>query len=212
MTGKKKTVIIIISSIIIALSAGAAISFYWVKNVYLHEKIDANADALRMRDWYRADSFQAPADRPISEEQIRAFIHVNEDLVYLLEEMRRRFEHDSWSIAFEIIKMQPEWLASKYVALKKYNLSPMEYDWIADRVVKFWIQRWKEESVEVMREYGWELDSTVDRSVENFSDYRLFVKYEKELYKIFDVLWPEREKINAAGPDSVHITGKLENE
>ena len=205
MTGKKKTTIIILLFTFLALIAGTAISFYWLKNVYLREKIEANVNANKLQDWYRSDSFHPPVDNRISAQQIDAFIRVNNDLVYLLEHMRRQFENNSWFIAIEMIKMQPEWLDRKYVALKKYNLSPVEYDWIADQVVHFWIYRWKEESIEILNEYGWELDYSGENSHNIPGDYELLLAHENELNLIFDILWPEHNLKKSQMSDSMFI-------
>jgi hypothetical protein len=202
MTGKKKTLLIILASTFFALIAGFTISSYWLKNVYLREKIDANVDANNLQKWYLADSFSAPDDSHISQQQVESFIAVNKELIYLLEDLRLKFEANSWSIAVEMIKMQPEWLANKYLALKKYNLSPIEYDWIAKRVVQFWIYRWKLQSLEILQEYGWEIDKTEESSTDAPFDYELFLRYEQELNLIFDILWPERDGKNVSVTDT----------
>jgi hypothetical protein len=97
--------------------------------------------------------------------------------------------------------MQPEWAGKKYIALNKFNLSPKEYDWIVDSVIDFWIYKWKKESVENLRNYGWELESLPEESIRP-ANYDLFVSHEKDLNRIFDILWPE-EKLHS---DSIRST------
>jgi hypothetical protein len=91
--------------------------------------------------------------------------------------------------------MHPEWLANKYLALKKHGLSPREYDWIADCVTEFWIFRWKQESAEKLGEYGWELQPSMRSDKLCAENYTLFQEYENDLDKIFDILWPQEQII-----------------
>ena len=90
-----------------------------------------------------------------------------------------------------MIKIQPEWARKKYNALNKYNLSPKEYDWIVESVIDFWIYKWKKETVENLRDYGWELESFPEDSIQP-ANYNLFVSHEDDLNQIFDILWPEK--------------------
>jgi hypothetical protein len=199
---KKKYTIIILFSTIFALALGATGSYYWIKNIYLKEKIEANRHARLLNDWYQQDTFVPPQNGQITERQLLAFVKVNKELVYLLERMQKQFEENSWTIAFEVIKMQPEWQASKYVALQQSILSPAQYDWISHQVILFWIHRWKQQSFELFREYGWSFDNI--KPNENFMliNYELFLKYDQELNEIFDILWPERDAQNIIRIDS----------
>ena len=110
----------------------------------------------------------------------------------------QKFENykNSWSIAFEVIKIQPEWAGKKYLALKKFGLSPKEYNWITDCVIKHWIYAWKKESVENLREYGWELESFPEDSNQPVNS-KLFIKYEKDLNRMFDLLWPDNPVVDS---------------
>ena len=203
MTSKKKYTLIILFSTLFALILGAVISWYWIKNVYLKEKIEANVDAASLNKWYLEDTFLPPENNKISDDQIQAFIHVNRHLAYLLERMRKEFEESTWSIAFEVIKMQPEWQARKYIALQESNLSPVEYDWIADQVAYFWIYRWKEESRQMLKEYGWSIENINQNEDLVRVNYDLLLRYENDLSKIFDILWPERDRTKVLGSDTL---------
>jgi hypothetical protein len=87
--------------------------------------------------------------------------------------------------------MQPEWAANKYIALKKFNLSPQEYDWIVQQVVAYWLYRWKESSITKLREYGWELENISPDAGDKPINYELFLDHEDELIKLIEILWPE---------------------
>jgi hypothetical protein len=203
MTTKKKSFLIILFSTIFALILGSTGSFYWIKNVYLKEKIEDNLNAVKLNEWYQKDAFHPPANNKISDEQIQAFINANQHLAYLLERMQKQFKESSWSIAFEVIKMQPEWQASKYVALQECHLSPMEYDWIAEQVVHFWVYRWKQESLLVLKEYGWSFDNLEHNEHTILVNYDILLKHEADLIKIFNILWPEHNPIKMFNRDSV---------
>jgi hypothetical protein len=202
MTTKKKYLIVILLSTGFALILGTSISYYWIKNVYLKEKIEANQNATLLNKWYTEDSFRPPKDNKIKPEQIQAFIHANQHLAYLLERMQKEFEENSWSIAFEVIKMQPEWQARKFVALQEVHLSPVEYDWIADQVARFWIYRWKEESRQMLNEYGWSFENGNDDEEKVQINYDLLLRYESDLNKIFNLLWPEHQTKKVSARDS----------
>ncbi len=203
MTAKKKYILIILSSTFFALVAGAAGSFYWIKNVYLKEQMQLKINAVKLTEWYQSDPFVTPGDNKISDSQMRSFIKVNHDMSYLLERMQQQFQESSWSIAIDVIKMQPEWLASKYTALREHGLSPMEYDWIADQVLRFWVHQWKQESLQILKEYGWSLDTANRNKDSIMANYELFMKYDHELNKIFDLLWPGPDTQNLLKPDSL---------
>ena len=202
MTTKKKYFIIILLSTGFALILGTAISYYWIKNVYLKEKIEANRDAVMLNKWYLEDTFRPPENNKIEPEQIQAFIHANQHLSYLLERMQKEFQENSWSIAFEVIKMQPEWQASKFVALQEVHLSPVEYDWISEQVAQFWIHRWKEESRQMLKEYGWSIENIDHDENAVQINYDLLLRYESDLNKIFNILWPERNTKKVLSSDS----------
>ena len=180
---------------LILLISGFGSSYYWLTKIYIPEKIDSNKNAKLLNEWILADSFIPPPDGKITPNQLDLFIKVNSSLSFLLRKIRRQFEEDSWRIAFDIIQMQPEWAANKYLALKKFKLSPKEYDWIADQVLEFWIFRWKEESVAKLKEYGWELNSLSEQEENKLLNYDLFKKNEKELNNIFSVLSTEKQAV-----------------
>jgi len=203
MSRKYKYLLIIFFSTFFALVIGFIGSYYWIKHVYLQEEIAANENAVKLNDWYQQDLFNPPEDGRITNKQILAFIEVNKDLVYLLTRMRQQFEENNWLIAIDVIKLQPEWLAQKYLALKKCNMSPVEYDWIVDQVVRFWIYRWKEESLEKFKSYGWRFDN-IDYNEELLPpNYELLLTYDSDLSQIFNLLWPEDTSHKILKSDSI---------
>jgi len=188
---KHKVLWIVLLSAAVLLISGLASSYYWITKIYLPEQLDAHLNSRLLLQWEQEDNFKPPEDGKISEEQLVQFLQINESLSVEIQKLRQQFEENSWSIAFEVIKMQPEWAGKKYIALNKFNLSPKEYDWIANAVIEFWIYKWKKESVENLREYGWELESYPKESKQPVN-YNLFASYEKDLNRIFDILWPEK--------------------
>ena len=188
---KHKALWIVLLSAAVLLISGLASSYYWITKIYLPEQFDAHVNSRLLLQWEQEDSFIPPKNGKIKEEQLLQFLQINESLSVEIQKLRRQFEENSWSIAFEVIKMQPEWAGKKYIALNKFNLSPKEYDWIADTVIEFWIYKWKKESVENLRAYGWELESYREDSIQPVN-YKLFESYEKDLNRIFDILWPEK--------------------
>jgi hypothetical protein len=191
MTRKKILWIILLSAAVLLLS-GLASSYYWITRIYLPEQLDADTNSRLLLQWEQEDNFVPPANGKITKEQFILFLLINESLSAEIQKLRKQFEENSWFIAFEVIKMQPEWAGKKYIALNKFNLSPKEYDWIVDSVIDFWIYKWKKESVENLRDYGWELESFPEDSIQPVN-YKLFVSHENDLNRIFDILWPEKE-------------------
>ena len=200
---RKKNILIIFSAMLIALIVGTLGSYYYIKEVYLKEQIETNANAKNLLDWYETDRFTPPADKRITEAQLINFFQVNHDLIFLVQKVHNEFENNRWMIGFEVLKMQPEWLSAKYEGLKKYGLSPLEYDWIVRQVIHFWFLRWQESSIAKLRNSGW---TAVDME---FSDhpkspnYYLFLEYEDDLNLIFELLWPEQSSVEIIQPDSV---------
>ena len=199
MTGKKILWIILLSAVIL-LVTGLASSYYWITRIYLPEQFDADTNAQLLMKWEKEDPFVPNKKDIITEEQFQRFLEVNASLSVETRKLQKQFEENSWTIAFEVIKIQPEWAGKKYIALKKFGLSPKEYDWISDSVIDFWIYKWKKESVENLREYGWELESFPEDSVRPVN-YHLFSKHEKDLNRMFDLLWPEQSI-----SDSISVT------
>ena len=190
MTRTKIVWIIIISVFVILLGALFS-SYFWITRIYLPEQFDAHNDSRLLMQWEQEDTFVPPVNGKISEQQFLIFLKINEQLFVEIQKLRRKFEENSWDIALEVIKMQPEWAAKKYIALKKFNLSPKEYDWIVDSVIHFWIYKWKKETIENLRDYGWELERTQEESIKPVN-YNLFMAHEHDLSRIFDILWPDK--------------------
>jgi hypothetical protein len=199
MTGKKVLWIILLSAAVL-LVTGLASSYYWITRVYLPEQLDADENFRLLIEWEQEDLFKPDKNDIITEEQFLKFLQVNESLSVEIQKLQKQFEENSWSIAFEVIKMQPEWAGKKYLALHKFGLSPKEYDWIADSVIDYWIFKWKKESVENLREYGWELESFPEDSIEPVNS-KLFTKHEEDLNRMFALLWPEKSI-----SDSISVT------
>lgn len=187
---RKKILWIVFLSAFVLLVTALASSYYWITRIYLPEQMDAHGNSHLLIQWEKDDQFVASRSDIISEKQFTRFLQVNESLSSEIQKLRKQFEENSWSIAFEVIKIQPEWAGKKYLALKKFDLSPKEYDWIADSVVQYWIYKWKRESVQSLRDYGWELESFPEDSIRP-ANYKLFTTYEEDLNRIFDLLWPE---------------------
>ena len=203
MTKRKRSYIIIISAGLILLISGFGSSYFWLTRIYLPEQIDANTNAKKMKEWQAQDMFTPPADKRISRSQLQQFIQVNESLAFLLHRLHSQFEDHSWRFAFDMIEVQPEWTASKYLALKKHGLSPREYDWIFDQVVTFMIHRWKEETARKLSQYGWDISKIEVSESEMAVNYELFVENEDYLRRIFEFFWPQRSGKNVQFDDSL---------
>ncbi len=182
---------IVLLSAAVLLISGLASSYYWITRIYIPEQLDAHDNARLLMQWAQEDNFLPPVNGKISKTQFMLFLQINESLTAEIQKLRRQFEENSWSIAFEVIKMQPEWAGKKYTALNKFNLSPKEYDWIVESVIDFWIYKWKKESVQNLRDYGWELESFQEDSIQP-ANYNLFISHKDDLNRIFDILWPEK--------------------
>jgi hypothetical protein len=200
---RKRNLIIILLAGIILLLTGFGSSYFWLTRIYLPREIDANENARELVQWTERDTFIPPDDRKLDEQRLILFIHVNESLSFIFRKFRRQFEENSWRLAFDVIKMQPEWAGNKYLALKKFNLTPREYDWIVDLVIEFWIYRWKENSIVKLRELGWELNDYKPNPKKKPVNYELLSRYEEELNKILEILWPDESMKNRLTVDSV---------
>ena len=200
---RKRNLILILLAGIILLLTGFGSSYFWLTRIYLPREIDANENARELVQWTERDTFIPPEDRKLDERRLILFIHVNESLSFIFRKFRRQFEENSWRLAFDVIKMQPEWAGNKYLALKKFNLSPREYDWIVDLVIEFWIYRWKENSITKLREYGWELENMTPDPKEKPINYDLFLDNEDELNKLIEILWPEESLREQLVADSI---------
>jgi len=200
---RKKTFIIVFFSGLILLISGVGTSYFWLTRIYLPQQTDSNMNALLFNDWMQNDLFKPPGDDQITHDQIEKFILINESLSFLVYRLRRQFADNSWQIAFNILKMQPEWTGHKYLALKKIGMSPREYEWISNLVVKFWIYRWKEESLEKLRELGWQFESFSSEKNERPVNYDLLLDHENELNRLFNILWSEKSQKNYLIQDSL---------
>jgi hypothetical protein len=199
---RKRTVYLILVAVILCTLVAVYAGFYWLVRVYLPTQINANETARKYSQWYESDLFVPPVDKLISPGQIHAFIKVNENLAVLLKKLHAQMEGNRWSMAIEIVKMQPEWNARKYIALQKYHLSPREYEWIENEVVRFWFSRWRESSLAKLQDYGWEMQMLSDSSWTKSVNYDILLKHEQELNSLFDILWPEPKVSATTGPDS----------
>jgi len=188
---RQKVLWIIFLSAAVLLVTGLASSYYWITRIYIPEHLDSDENSKLLLQWELEDSFQPEDNDIITEQQFLKFLQVNESLSVEIQKLQKQFKDNSWSIAFEVIKIQPEWAGKKYLALKKFGLSPKEYDWISDSIINYWIYKWKKESVENLREYGWELASFQEDSIPPIN-FKMFTTHEEELNRLFDLLWPEK--------------------
>jgi hypothetical protein len=201
MTTKSRILLIAVIGLLVL---GAFLSsFYWVFGIYLPERINTNEHARQFSEWYKQDTFVPPDDHLINAGQLDAFLKVNKDLSVLLKKFHRQMEENKWRIAIDIIKMQPEWIAHKFVSIKKNRLSPREYEWIEKEIVHFWIYRWKESYVAKLREYGWEMQMFADSVEIKPVNYLLLLEHEKQLNRIFDILWPQETVLQTITADSL---------
>jgi hypothetical protein len=196
MMVRRRTKIIIFFAGLFILMSGFGSSYYWITHVYLPDIINADENARLYQEWFAGDTFRADPGKLISRVELERFIKVNESLVFLVQRLRRKFEQNSLTSALDMIRMRPEWLATKYLALKRNGLSPREYDWIADCVVEFWIYRWKKESAEQLEAYGWNLKPSVNTDRLCQANHKLFLAYEDELDTILNTLWPQKEALS----------------
>jgi hypothetical protein len=199
---RKRTILIIFFAGIILLITGFGSSYFWLTRIYLPEQIDTNENSQKLNQWVAVDNFIPPADGKITAQQFSLFMQTNLSLSFLFRKLRRQFEEHSWRFAIDIIKMQPEWQANKYVALKKFNLSPREYDWIVEQVVAYWIYRWQESSIAKLKEYGWELKNISINPKKKPVNYELFLEYEEELDALSEIFWPNTDLQNQLTTDS----------
>ena len=202
----KRTLWIVLFAAIVLLICSIATSVYWLTQIYLPQQMDVHKNARLLVQWEEQDLYLPPENQLISQEKLILFIKVNESLYAQLQKIRQELENHFWTIAFEMIRLQPEWAGQKYLALKKFHLSPKEYDWIAEQVVDFWIFRWKEESLENLAEYGWNFEDSEPDS-EKPVNYELFLDYEEDLNRIFDILW--REKSADKNPETKNSIDSL---
>jgi hypothetical protein len=200
---RSKIFYIVLLSLFILLFAGVGGIYFLLTNVYHSDDNKVNRDALKMIEWEKNDPYSSPQNGIITEVQLDRFLKANRELSSFIFKVRQQFEEKSWRIAFDIIRMRPEWIAAKFKALEKSDLSPNEYDWIVDRVIDFWVYRWKEESIERLNQYGWEFEEMRSDTTKPVN-YQLLLAHEQELSMIFDILWPEKPSRIIAPQDSVN--------
>jgi len=195
--------------LVVLLLVGMGSIYLLLTRIYPPEHVDTNEDEKKMIQWEVDDTYFSPPDGLITNNQLNRFLNVNRELTSFLFKVRRQFEENRWQIAFDIIRMRPEWIGIKYRALDKCHISPKEYDWIADRVIDFWVYRWKEESIERLNEYGWKFDEFVSDSIRPVN-YELLLKHEEKLNSIFDIIWPEKPSITNSSQDSLILSTQEE--
>ena len=182
---KKHPLLIIFAAGFILLISGIGTSYYWLTRIYLPDQINSNENAKNLLEWTENDSFAPPIDNTVSETQLDKFLLVNESLYFLLQQLNKDYSDSQWSVVFEMIKLQPEWQAKKYIALKKFDLSPLEYEFITEEITKYWIDRLKEKSVQQLKEMGWEILQDKMESTMHSNNYDLFNSKEDQLNNIF---------------------------
>jgi len=204
-TFKKHPLLIIFAAGFILLISGIGTSYYWLTRVYLPEQINSNENAKKLIEWTESDSYVIPKDNIVTENQINKFLHVNESLYFVLQQLNKDYSESQWQVVFEMIKLQPEWQANKYLALKKFDLSPLEYDFIADEITKYWINRLKEKSAEHLKDMGWEILQNQTDSTIHSNNYVLFNSKEDQLNNIFTLFLTQDVKDMFMGSDSVIV-------
>jgi len=186
----------------ILLLSGLGGGYLLITRIYLPEQMNGDTDAKLLLRWEKEDPYLPPLDGIIRPEELSKFLRVNDSLAVYLKEIKKQFAENSWRIAFDMIKMQPRWAGIKYQVLRQNHLSPKQYNWISERVIKFWIYRWKEQSMVKLREFGWEFDSDLPDQ-ERPQNYDILAAHEDELNQIFDILWPEKELVHETQHDSL---------
>jgi hypothetical protein len=199
---RKKTILLLILAAIVLLMSGIGSSFYWLVHIYLPDQINTDENIRRYSEWYTTDSFVPPADLSIGRERMNAFLQVNESLVFLLKKMQRPGENNRWRMAMDLIQSQPEWIAHKYQALKKFNLSPREYEWIEKEIMHFWIYRWKEISLSKLQEFSWTRQMVSDSISSKPVNYTILLEYEKEINGILNIFWSDHTALKTMSSDS----------
>ena len=182
---RKHPLLIIFAAGFILLISGIGTSYYWLTRIYLPQQINSNENAKKFVEWTETDPFVPPADNTVTQNQIDKFLLVNESLNFLLQQINEDYSESQWQVVFEMIKLQPEWKAQQYMALKKFELSPLEYDFIAEEITKYWIDRLKEKSAEHLKEMGWEILQDRIDSTKHSKNYNLFNSKEDQLNNIF---------------------------
>lgn len=200
---KKHPLLIIFFAGLVLLLSGIGTSYYWLTSIYLPDQINSNDNAKKLAEWAASDSFTPPEDNYITKIQLDNFLLVNESLYFLLHQLNNDYNDSQWQVVFEMIKLQPEWQAKKYLALKKFDLSPMEYDFIANEITKYWIERLKEKSIEHLKELGWETFKVKKDSASQSINFELFNSREEQLNNIFTLFLTQDVKNMFMNDDTV---------
>jgi hypothetical protein len=169
----------------ILLLSGIGTSYYWLTRIYIPEQINSNENAKKLVEWTEEDTFNPPPDNKITENQLERFIQINKTLYTLLKKLKKDYSDSQWQTVVEMVKIQPAWKAQKYIALKKYQMSPKEYEYINDQIRQHWILRFKERSAEQLKEMGWEMFEDRIDSSNHSENYDLFSLREEQLNSIF---------------------------
>lgn len=177
---KKHPLLIILAAGFILLLSGIGTSHYWLTRIYLPDQINSNENAKKLIEWKEKDSFLPPADNKVTKAQLNNFLFVNEDLNFLLQQLNSDYSDSQWHVVLEMIKLQPEWKAKKYRSLKKYKLSPLEYDFITEEITKYWINRLKQKSADHLQRMGWDIPRDKIDSTIHTHNYELFNSREDE--------------------------------
>lgn len=189
---KHKLLIIFLSGFLLLIT-GIGSSYFWLVEIYLPEKIDANKNARLLEEWKLTDSFSVPPDHQISPAQLEKYLLVQSSLLYMAQRIKKQVGDESyWGLTFDLIRMHPEWLGRKYLALKKFGMTPKEYDFINLELEEFWHYRFKEISLARLREMGFTVlpDSVNARFLP--CNYEMLKEKESELSRIFQVLFPKQ--------------------
>jgi len=184
---KKHPLLIILAAGFILLISGIGSSYYWLTRIYLPDQINSNENALKLKEWAETDQFKPPDNKKVTEEQLNKFLLVNQSLFYFLQNLKHKYNESQWQVVFEFIKMQPSWEGKKYIALKKFNLSPLEYDFISLEVSNYWKTRLKEISKDRLEKSGWDLITENLSETEHRINYDLFLANEDQLNNLFTI-------------------------
>lgn len=200
---RKHPLLIIFAAGFILLLSGIGTSYYWLTRIYLPEQINSNENAKKMVAWLKTDTYSPPKDNIVTESQLNKFLLVNESLSFMLQQLNKDYSDSQWHVVFEMIKIQPEWKARKYLALKKFELSPKEYDFVTSEITKYWISRLKQKSAVQLKEMGWEMFKDRIDSTLYLTNYELFNSKEEQLNNIFTLFLSQDVKNMFMGIDSL---------
>ena len=203
---KKHPLLIVLAAGFILLLSGIGTSYYWLTHIYIPEQINSNENAKKLQTWTLNDTFLPPTDSQITESQLEKFIQINQNLHGLLKKLKKEYSESQWQTILEMIKLQPEWRAQKYLSLKKYGMSPLEYEFVTDQITQYWILRFKEKYAEQLNEMGWEMLKEKMDSTIHSENYNLFFSKEEQLNNLFTLFLTEDLKNIFSDEDSLFIS------